>query len=416
MEQNNNKVSYNMIAAILFVVQAVYELVNFIRNLKYQYFSFTGLVFLLAFVFIAILLFANKKDILLVVGFGVLTVFTLYSFFRAFGYQTYMAYDTYSGEDKFSLICMLPNLANFAGYVGITALALGFATDFLPQIKEYGKKLWYIPGACIAGSFVLKIVASVGNRIFGRYLYYNYFRFGNIVFALVAAASFVLVALWLVYPEGFVKEEAVVGVGADAVAGGATSANYVNATSTIANDKAYCSLVAHILLLLFTCGVWLYIWTYRMTDYTNQAKGEEYRNPTTKLLLCMFVPFYSIYWTYKTAMRIDKMAQEKGMHSDLSTLCLILAIFVPIIPPILMQDKVNAICTVNQPLSQSVAAQPVQAQSQAQPQPVQPQVQPQATQPVVDETELLKKYKELLDTGVITQEEFDAKKKQLLGL
>ena len=28
----------------------------------------------------------------------------------------------------------------------------------------------------------------------------------------------------------------------------------------------------------------------------------------------------------------------------------------------------------------------------------------------------LKKYKELLDAGVITQEEFDAKKKQLLGL
>ena len=28
----------------------------------------------------------------------------------------------------------------------------------------------------------------------------------------------------------------------------------------------------------------------------------------------------------------------------------------------------------------------------------------------------LKKFKELLDNGVITQEEFDAKKKQLLGL
>jgi predicted Zn-dependent peptidase len=28
----------------------------------------------------------------------------------------------------------------------------------------------------------------------------------------------------------------------------------------------------------------------------------------------------------------------------------------------------------------------------------------------------LKKYKDLLDTGVISQEEFDAKKKQLLGL
>lgn len=28
----------------------------------------------------------------------------------------------------------------------------------------------------------------------------------------------------------------------------------------------------------------------------------------------------------------------------------------------------------------------------------------------------LKKYKELLDQGIITQEEFDAKKKQLLGI
>lgn len=33
-----------------------------------------------------------------------------------------------------------------------------------------------------------------------------------------------------------------------------------------------------------------------------------------------------------------------------------------------------------------------------------------------DEADQIKKYKELLDTGVITQEEFDAKKKQLLGL
>lgn len=37
----------------------------------------------------------------------------------------------------------------------------------------------------------------------------------------------------------------------------------------------------------------------------------------------------------------------------------------------------------------------------------------QAAQSAADE---LKKYKELLDSGVITQEEFDAKKKQLLGL
>ena len=36
--------------------------------------------------------------------------------------------------------------------------------------------------------------------------------------------------------------------------------------------------------------------------------------------------------------------------------------------------------------------------------------------PAVSAADELKKFKELLDAGVITQEEFDAKKKQLLGL
>lgn len=39
-----------------------------------------------------------------------------------------------------------------------------------------------------------------------------------------------------------------------------------------------------------------------------------------------------------------------------------------------------------------------------------------AANPKTDEADQLKKYKDLLDSGVITQEEFEAKKKQLLGL
>ena len=38
------------------------------------------------------------------------------------------------------------------------------------------------------------------------------------------------------------------------------------------------------------------------------------------------------------------------------------------------------------------------------------------TQPAVDTVAELQKYKMLLDTGVITEEEFAAKKKQLLGI
>ena len=36
--------------------------------------------------------------------------------------------------------------------------------------------------------------------------------------------------------------------------------------------------------------------------------------------------------------------------------------------------------------------------------------------PATSPADEIKRYKELLDTGILTQEEFDAKKKQLLGL
>ena len=44
------------------------------------------------------------------------------------------------------------------------------------------------------------------------------------------------------------------------------------------------------------------------------------------------------------------------------------------------------------------------------------EVIPQAPSGGDSSADEIKKYKELLDMGVITQEEFDAKKKQLLGL
>lgn len=113
--------------------------------------------------------------------------------------------------------------------------------------------------------------------------------------------------------------------------------------ASLYDKKMYCSLFAHTLLLFFTFGIWFLVWIFRVTTYLNCDKDEEYRNPATKLLLCMFVPFYSIYWTYKSAQRIDRLAKTVNVTSDLATPCLILEFFVPIVPPILMQDKINKI-------------------------------------------------------------------------
>ena len=121
----------------------------------------------------------------------------------------------------------------------------------------------------------------------------------------------------------------------------------------------------------------------------------------------MFVPFYSIYWTYQSAQRIDKLAKQKGRASDISTLCLVLAILLPIVPPILMQAKINEIVGGPDESASAPAYAPASTAAYT------PASSANTNIGVADE---LKKYKELLDSGVISQEEFDAKKKQLLGL
>lgn len=109
-------------------------------------------------------------------------------------------------------------------------------------------------------------------------------------------------------------------------------------------DNAYCPMVKHILLCLFTCGVWIFIWVYKVTKYLNKAPNCEYYNPTSKLLLCMFVPFYQIYWLYKQGQRIDIISQGRNNNSNTATLCLILGIFIPFVAVIIMQDKINQLC------------------------------------------------------------------------
>ena len=215
---------------------------------------------------------------------------------------------------------------------------------------------------------------------------------------LLMAAAMLFAGLAIVFPDGLPKSNS---NAAFTQTEGENQKMETN-TSGVANgvtNEAYCDLVKHILLLIFTFGIWHLIWIYRMTGYTNAVQDEEPRSPTNKLLLSLFVPFYIIYWTYKTAQRVDKMAAAKGLTSDMAMLCLILEIFVPIIPPILLQDKMNNIVTAGD-------ARPAAA----------PKAQKTNNDATLGTAEELKTYKELLDSGVITQEEFDAKKKQLLGL
>ena len=107
-------------------------------------------------------------------------------------------------------------------------------------------------------------------------------------------------------------------------------------------EYGYFSLAAHIVLLLITFGIWWFIWVYRTTDYLNRLETEPSQTPVCQMLLCL-IPFYSIYWTYKNADRIDKYAFQNNTNSDITLLSVILAIFVQIVAAIIMQDKLNEI-------------------------------------------------------------------------
>ncbi|WP_243152212.1 DUF4234 domain-containing protein [Pseudoflavonifractor sp. 524-17] len=255
----------------------------------------------------------------------------------------------------------------------LTAVIL--CTIMFLNLTEKAKKLWFIPGIIISLYAVVTVLPELPHvGIVISYYdpeYWPIWLWYEICHPIVFALGVWLAGRWFAYPNS--------------------------------PDTAYRSMLPHILLLLFTFGIYYLYWIYKSTDYLNCVEGEEPRNPTTKLLLCIFVPFYSFYWIYKSAQRIDRLASAKGISSNLTTLCLILAIFVGVIPPMLMQDKINAIITAE---NESGQYQPTTSHQSA-------SSHPSGRLGVANE---LKTFKELLDSGVITQEEFDEKKKQLLGL
>ena len=439
MQQTKNQSYMPLIGGILYALAALFSLVNLINySTNSRYYSISAayvistLLLIGGYVVLAVALLMKKRDILLPLGFLLLAVTNLFGLSAA-GFFRMLAY--------FAMA--------FFGVV--------FLTDYLSQFREQLKKLWFLPGALCALATVVSL------------FYYGGYPFGVFIQLFIRtllrniptiAAAF-LAAIWMVYPDGFGRQTNNYNPNSAAYNGaGYNGAAYNSAPSNgAAGGNGYISLVNHILLLIFTFGIWQYIWIYRVTGYTNNVRGEERRDPTNQLLLCLFVPFYTIYWVYKTAQRIDKMAAQRGIPSDLSTLCLILEFFVAIVPPILIQDKLNAIVTApgytpnpgyQTPPTYSAAptnaqpnpyggnpgyqerptysAAPTNAQpnpyggnpgySEAPASPAPGYTVPAATPRQLDPkaVEQLKEYKQLLDMGIITQEEFNEKRRQLLGL
>lgn len=368
---------YGLLCGLLCILRAVGSISALV-----SYFNFLNLVGAICYVYTAVLLFMGKRNVASIVGFGVLALVDVVSIIGSAS----------------NITILIMNVMNFVCYLSLVILFLSSMTTPNPLAK----KLWFLPGLFCIGQNITYIVfllplgmgAAIGSML---------------VSFIPSIALFCVAGLWAVDAPKAASATDNQAYAQNSLSADAPTVTTTTAATTKTADygEGFISMGFHVLLLVLTGGIWTYIWIYRTTKYLNCVEDEEYRNPTSKLLLCIFIPFYYIYWIYKSAQRIDKLAASKGISSDISTLCLILAFFVGIVPPILMQDKINACC------QQKSAAAPVAAKT------------PVTTVNIISNTttvsdgdavEELKRYKELLDTGILTPEEYEAKKKQLLNL
>ncbi len=364
MVKNQKVRILSIVAAVILTTYTIYQLV-----VDFSLFlSFPNIIYNIINIFIIVCLFRGKKDKFLIAYPIFKLVMSLVSLFTGgFG---------------------LPLIITVFGNIALLLLFAACLNINLPKSNNFNsekiKKLWIIP--------VLLNLTVITYSSCTITFSFNFLNLLSYVFGAVMSAVVynLIIPLWLASPTEIEQS---------ATAPKSTNTDNLSADT----NEGYTDLLKHILLLFFTFGVWYLIWIYKVTVLLNKKDETESRNPATQLLLCLFVPFYIIYWTYKSAQKIDAWACKRGVPSGITTLCLILSFVFPVLTPIIMQEKINSI--VNTASVQTAYQQYT------------PQAAPIPTKPTeIDIETELNKYKELLAKGIITQEDFDAKKKQLLGL
>ena len=375
MKESTSKNTCYLLAGILLLIPISLALVSTIASsITMQYWNFFLLVSYIPPIVLGIFLLLKKGNWATTICLGLMALHNLYIGIN------YL----YLQNELFA-----PDFSSY--YVGLavasffSALAYGFLTvlSFFSHQKGGArvKKLWFLPAILILGNPISSIVGYLLNDTLT--IGFGFLGFtGQMILLPLLYVSFMICA-GLAFKSTCPEDEEV-------------------PDGSKQKQEGYYDLVQHALLLLFTFGIWELIWIYRTTKFLNNAPDQEERNPTTKLLLCMFVPFYYVYWIYRSCKILDAWGKEKQDDEEITLIAFILSFFVRIVSLILMQNKINRLCTMEK---KGAPDSDTEGGDRA----------PQAKNDG-DRTEEIRNYKALLDDGIITEEEFEAKKKQLLGL
>lgn len=223
------------------------------------------------------------------------------------------------------------SLLYFASRAIIIAFTVPFLIKSKPHLKRVSTKLWFLP-ALIYGA--VSILSNASGLIVG--VSDTSVDIPTLIFAVTSnllgialpVLAIISIMKWLIDPINKNYNE------------------YNNSASDEYIVTGYVGLIKCILLLLFTFGIYPCYWLYRTTRFLNCVSSRE-RNPLITMLLCIFVPFYLLYWIVIHCRLINTLARSKGVLSDITVPCVILSIFTYwFFTPIIMQQKINRVSSV----------------------------------------------------------------------
>lgn len=333
----NMKKDHFRLAGIFFAAAATLKFIALISYLyNYSYYIdgwnyLQGLVEIVPLIFFACVLLMKKRDIALFIASIIFAAGCLFELLLHIHFQS-------------APIDYLLQLSAIAGSVIVMLFVMSDPVQPVASIDIGGlRKIWFLPAILIAVNSLANII-----RIFyylnNSYVYSTYTSFAALIDVVEYVFPTILTALGVLFLlMDYSKAETVTGI-SPGQQNGASAGLLKYSPETVKNIElsslGYFNIAAHVLLLIFTCGIWLLVWIYRTTKSANRVETKPKQSPTAQLFLNL-IPFYNIYWTYCTSQKIDAQAHKVNLASDISTLCLVFSIFVPIVPPIVMQAKLN---------------------------------------------------------------------------
>ncbi len=368
MEKNLTKKKCFIIAGCILLLyslcnigQEVYEIMSYPITLNFSIFVYWA--YIASILVLSLMLFVRRNNLGITISLGIMSLINLYWCIDGISYM-------FKYFDVYDLLLWISYLSSI---ISPTLLMFISIMTYKNATSDIGK-LWFVPAVF---EFLYLVISVVVDISFG-------ISFANFIIEQTIYCVGIAFVGFSLYSTNIIKGE--------------------NLNYTPSLNDGYCDMTIHILLWLFIGVIWQYIWIYRTTKFLNITKNEEKRNPVTKLLLCMFVPFYYIYWIYQSARRVEILAKEKNIDSDIVTLSVVLSFFIGIVPPIIIQGKLNQVCK-SESQTLNIAKENTTFQY------VERKVEINS-----DKTEEIRNYKKLFDDGIITEEEFEAKKRQLLGI